>query len=68
MTCASYLVCPCYGRRKPTGKPRSRWEDAVWRDTVDFLQIQNWKAAERKRESRMKVIGEVMARRWAETP
>lgn len=28
--------------------PRSRWEDAVWRDAVDFLQLQIWRAAARE--------------------
>jgi hypothetical protein len=29
----------CFGGRRPVGKPRGRWEDAV-----DLLQIQNWNA------------------------
>jgi hypothetical protein len=51
----------CFGGRRPVGKPRERWEDAVWRDAVDFLQIRKWKAAARNREGWRKKIGEVLA-------
>jgi len=37
------------GRRR-VGKPRARWEDAVWKDNVNLLQIRNPKAAARKRQ------------------
>jgi len=39
----------CFGGRRPVGKASGRWEDAVWRDAVDFLQIRNWQAAIRKK-------------------
>jgi hypothetical protein len=39
------------------GKSRGRWDDAVRRDVIYLLQIQNWKAAESKREDWRKVIG-----------
>jgi hypothetical protein len=57
----------CFGRRKPLGKPRGRWEGAVW-DTIGLLQIRTWKAAVGKREGLKKEIGEAMARKWAEAP
>jgi hypothetical protein len=37
-------------RKKVCGKPRGRWEDVVWKDAIDLLWIQNWKAETRKRE------------------
>jgi len=33
------------------GKPRGRWEDAVWKEDLELLQIRNWKAAAGKKES-----------------
>jgi len=39
------------GGRRPVKKPRGRHEDAVRRDTVDFLQIQNWKTSARDKDS-----------------
>ena len=48
------------------GKPRSRLEQAVWRDAVDSLEIQNWKAAGSERKFWRKEIGEAMALKWAE--
>ena len=45
------------------GKPKVRWKDAVWRDTVDKFQLRNWKAAARKIECWRKVIGQARARK-----
>jgi hypothetical protein len=47
-------------------KFRSRMEDAVWRDSLDFLQIRDRKAAASKREGWRLVIGETVARKPAE--
>jgi hypothetical protein len=47
----------CSRRRRPVGKPRGRWEDAVRRDAVDLLQIRNWKGAATKRKVWKKKIG-----------
>lgn len=44
------------------GKPRYKWEVAVWRDAADLLPILDWKAAARKKGGGRKVIGEVTAR------
>jgi hypothetical protein len=33
------------GGRRPVGKPRFRWRDAIWGYAVDLLPILNWKAA-----------------------
>ena len=38
-----------YRGRKPLGKHRGRWEDAVLRDAINLLQVWDRKAA-RKRE------------------
>jgi len=38
----------CFGRRRPLGKLRRRWDDVVWRDTIDLLHIRKWKMAARK--------------------
>jgi hypothetical protein len=56
----------CFGGIRDVGKPRSRWEHALWRDAVDSLKIQNWKATGKKRKCWRKEIGEAMARKWAE--
>ena len=58
----------CTGRRRHEGNPRSRWEDAVWRDAVDLLHVHTWKVAAKKREFWRKEIGEAMARKKAEAP
>jgi len=50
------------------GRPRGRWEVAVLKGGVDWLQIQHWKAAARKAEGCMKEIGEAIARKWDEAP
>jgi len=42
-------------------KPRGEYEDAVRRDTVDFLQIQNWKTSARNNESCRQKIRESIA-------
>ena len=39
-----------FGGIRHVGRPRSRWEQAVWRDAVESLEIQNWKVAGRKRK------------------
>jgi hypothetical protein len=28
---------------RPVGKPRTRWEDVVWRDTSQTLGIRGWR-------------------------
>jgi hypothetical protein len=56
----------CFGGIRHVGKPRSRWEQAVWRVAVDSLEIHNWKVAGRMRKFWRKEIGEAMARKWAE--
>jgi len=55
----------CGGRRH-VGKPRDRWENAVWKYTVGFFQIRNWKSAARVGEGCRKETGEAMSR--AEEP
>jgi hypothetical protein len=50
------------------GKPRGRWQDAVWRLVVDLPQIRNWKVAARKGEVWRKEIGKAMARKQAKAP
>ena len=57
----------CLWGRSHVGIPRSRLEDAVWRDG-DLLQIQIRRAATRKREFLRKEIGEAMAGKRAAAP
>jgi len=45
------------------GKHRSRWEDDVWRETIDLLQARKSKAAARNKESSRMEIGEAMPRK-----
>jgi hypothetical protein len=51
----------CFGRGRPVGSPRNRWEDAIQRDTANLLQIRNWKAVARDKEEWRKKVGEAMA-------
>jgi hypothetical protein len=55
-----------FRRKKALGKPRSKWQDAVWKHVVDLSQIRNLKVAERKREVWRKEIGKAIARKQAE--
>jgi hypothetical protein len=55
-----------FGGRKHLGKPRCRWNKAVWRDAVYLLHVRHWRAAARKREGWTTVIGEATARELAE--
>lgn len=32
-----------FGGRKPLGKHRGRWEDAIWRDAISLLKVQGRK-------------------------
>ena len=52
----------CFGTRRPVGKPRDRWADAVWRDAADLLPILDWKSATRKTGGWRKETGEAKAR------
>jgi hypothetical protein len=31
----------CFGRGRPMGRERNRWKDAIEKDAVNLLQIQN---------------------------
>jgi hypothetical protein len=33
-------------RNRPVGKPRTRWEDIIWRKTSQILGIQGWRRQE----------------------
>jgi hypothetical protein len=39
-----------FGEKRSMGKPRSRWEAAVWTGAVVLLQIPDWKVEARRRE------------------
>ena len=41
----SHVMGGYFGGLRPVGQPRSRREDAVWRDDVDLFQIRDWKTA-----------------------
>jgi hypothetical protein len=58
----------CFGRRRPVGRLRNRWQGAIQRDATNLLRIWNWKAAARDKEEWRKKVGEAMARKWAEPP
>jgi hypothetical protein len=49
--------------KKSVRKSRGRREDAITKDTADWFQIGNWKAAARNREVWRKEIGEAMVRK-----
>jgi hypothetical protein len=58
----------CSGGRRPMEKPRGRLEEAVRKDAVDYLQIQNWKASARNKEICKQKIGESMTSKHVEAP
>jgi hypothetical protein len=37
------------GRRRPTGKPRNRWEGKLWKDGTKLFNMKNWHAMARLR-------------------
>jgi hypothetical protein len=47
---ARKVMGECFVGRRHMGKPRVRWEYAVWRDDINLLQIRNPNAAARKRQ------------------
>jgi hypothetical protein len=47
---AKKVMGRCFLGRRHIGKPRIRWEDAVWKDVVNLLQIRNPKVTARKRQ------------------
>ena len=51
-----------FGGGTPVGKPRSRWNGAVWGAAVNMLQIRKWKAVASKRGGWRKEIGKATAR------
>jgi hypothetical protein len=51
-----------FGGRRHVGKPRGRWDNIVWKYTVGFFQIRNWKLATRMGEGCRKKIGEATSR------
>jgi hypothetical protein len=55
-----------FGGRRPVLKPTGRWEGVVRKDTFGCLQIQNWKAAESKREVCRQDIGKTMAKKMGQ--
>jgi hypothetical protein len=57
-----------FGRGRPVGRPRNRWQDVIQRDAANLLRIQNWKTAAGDKEEGMKKVGEAMAGKLAEAP
>jgi hypothetical protein len=47
-----------FGGRRHVRKPNGRWENAVWKHTVDFFQIRNWKSTTRAGKGCRKETGE----------
>jgi hypothetical protein len=51
-----------FGGRRTVGRPRGRWEDAVWVDAERLLGIRHWKTAARNRVEWRKRCVEARAR------
>jgi hypothetical protein len=49
-----------YGKRA-VGKPRKRWEDAVWEDSIKLLGTKAWKTKAKDRQFWRQCIGEATA-------
>jgi hypothetical protein len=58
----------CFGRRRPVGKLRDRWEDAIGRDAIDLLQIWNQKSATKSRGGWRWKVREALAPKQAKVP
>jgi hypothetical protein len=50
---------------RPTEKPRGKWEDAVWWNTTNLLQTENWKEAAKNKKGWRQNNGHVTALRQA---
>jgi hypothetical protein len=53
------------GERRPTGKPRNRWEDEVRKYAVKLLHIKKWLAPARHRSDWWRKGREIMAQKRA---
>jgi len=62
------IMARYFGGRRHVGKPRGRWDNVVWKYTVGFFQIRNWKSATGAREGCRKKIGEATSRELAKEP
>jgi len=49
-------------------KPRTRWEDVVWRDTSKILGKQGWRRQAENREEWKYLLREARAPEWAIEP
>jgi hypothetical protein len=56
------------GGRRPAGKPRNRWIDAVEEDVKKFMGVRNWKRVAQDREEWRGLIREAKARYRAIAP
>jgi hypothetical protein len=48
---------------RPVGKPRTRWEDVVRRDTSQILGIRGWRRRAENGEEERRLLREAMARK-----
>jgi hypothetical protein len=55
------VLCGKFRNKRPVGKPRTRWEDVVRRDTSQILGIRGWKGRAKDGEEWRPVLGETRA-------
>ena len=56
------------GGKKPTGKPRDRWEDKTQKEGAKLLNTENLSISAKHRSDWKKKMEEAMFRKWAEHP
>jgi hypothetical protein len=52
-----------FHNKRLVGKPRTRKEDVVWRDTSHILAIQGWRRQAKDREERRHLLRDTRAQR-----
>jgi hypothetical protein len=54
--------------KRPVGKPRKRWINAVEIDSREILKVRNWKRESLNRQVWRRYLKEAKARLWAVAP
>jgi hypothetical protein len=52
-----------FHKRRPVGKPRTRWKDVVWKDTSQILGIRGWRRRAEGGEEWRRLLRKVRAQK-----